>query len=253
MLAGAILPPLMIAWDWKLAVLVIPVAGAILITLSPFGRLGKKAKQTAAATFNLRQTLSAVINVMRDPSIRSVTIAGTCLAGAQMGLATYLVVYLWREVGLSEAMAGLVFSTLHLSGITSRIILGIFADRLANARVILAVLCGVLAVALIAAGQFTSAWSLVMIYLVVIAAGATANGWVGLFYAELARLPPPGKVAETAGASQFFSSLGLVFGPILFGAILALSSSYTVTLAFFAAFVALVCAYLAFVKHPESS
>ncbi len=251
MLAGAVLPPLMLAWNWKLAVLVIPVAGLILIALSPIGRMGKRETHVEAAAFSLTDTLSSVVHVMRDSAIRSITIAGVCLAGAQMGLATYLVVYLWREVGLSEAAAGLVFSALHLSGITSRIILGFFADRLANARLILAALCGVLSLALIGAGQFESGWSLGMIYAVVIAAGATANGWVGLFYAELARLSPRGKVAETAGASQFFSSVGLVFGPILFGGLLALTSSYQLTLGVFSGFIAVVCVYLLSVKPPS--
>lgn len=250
MLAGAILPPLMIAWNWKLAVLVIPIAGAILILFSPLGRLGKREVHTSVSRFSLRETLSSVVAVMRDPAIRSITIAGTCLAGAQMGLATYLVVYLWSEVGLAEAVAGLVFSALHLSGITSRIVLGFFADRIGSARRILAALCAVLAFALIGAGQFNNQWPLAMIYVVVIAAGATANGWVGLFYAELARLSPAGKVAETAGASQFFSSVGLVFGPILFGTLLALTSSYQLTLGVFSGFIALVCLYLTFIKTP---
>jgi nitrate/nitrite transporter NarK len=157
-----------------------------------------------------------------------------------MGLATYLVVYLWREIGFSEAAAGLVFAGLHIAGISARIVLGLLADRVTSARRILTLLCVVLAVSLLLSSLFTQHWPLVFVYAVIFVAGGSGNGWVGLYYAELARLTPVDQVAEITGASQFFTYIGLLSGPVLFAALLAATDSFRVTLIVFAVMIAMV-------------
>jgi len=93
----------------------------------------------------------------------------------------------------------------------------------------------VLALSLFVIGQFDQHWWLGLVYLVVAVAGATGNGWVGLYYAELARLSPSEQIAEYTGASQFFTYIGLFCGPMIFGGLLALVDSYETVLTLFAA------------------
>jgi len=242
-LAGVVLPPLMLAGSWQQAMLLIVLA-AMLIAL--FARLPPPSlTQTVRTRFSLRKTGDSIKRVWDHPDLRSLTIAAVGLAAAQMALATYLVVYLWREVGFPEAAAGLVFAGLHVSGISARIVLGTLADRLASARTILVILCLVLAISLLFTSLFHQQWPLLLVYLVVFVAGGSGNGWVGLYYSEVARLTPVEEVAEITGASQFFTYLGLLCGPVLFAGLLALTDSYRTTFISFSVAVTLAGLILA--------
>lgn len=235
MLAGALLPPLMIIFGWQTAMLLIPLLSLILIFIAPLGQLGARPQHIPRKESPVHHIRRSIKLVLLDPAIRGVTFAGVALAIGQMGSATYLVVYLWREVGFSEAAAGLVFAVLHLSGIGARLVLGFLADRFVSARWTLVGVSLVLAASLIVIGQFDENWPRSVIYLVTVLAGASGNGWVGLYFAELARLSPQDKIAEVAGGSQFFTYAGLVLGPLLCGALLRLSDSYVLMFSVLAA------------------
>jgi len=224
----------MLSFGWKQAMLTIPLLAAVMIALAPLGQLGKREIEKHTVPFSLSSTLRSLSSVIVSGPVRDLTIAATCLAAAQMALATYLVVYLWREVGLTEAAAGLVFSVLHFSGVIARIGLGFVADRFDSAKWLLVGISLGLLISLIAIGRFDSGWSLLAVYAVVSLAGATGNGWVGLYYAELARLAPPDRIAEITGASQFFTYIGLLLGPVIFGTLLALFNDYEHVLLSFA-------------------
>ena len=241
-LAGIALPTIMLATNWQLSMTVV-IGLAILFAL--FASFPEPAPVIAGSSssssnrFSLRKTFASITQVWEQPDLRSLTIAAVGLAAAQMALTTYLVVYLWREVGFTEAAAGLVFAGLHISGISARVVLGLIADRLTSARTLMVCLCVALAVALLLVSQFTEHWSLVVVYVVVFAAGGSGNGWVGLYYAEIARLTPVEQVAEITGASQFFTYIGLLVGPVVFAALLSLTDSFRVTFLFFSAMILL--------------
>lgn len=250
-LAGIILPPVMLAGNWRLAMLIIVVVAVLFAVVIVLPDPSKQSTTTQTPVtqglspkangkaFSVRKTGDSIMRVWQQRDLRSLTIAAVGLAAAQMALSTYLVVYLWREVGFSEAAAGLVFAGLHISGISARIVFGFIADKLATARTILVCLCFVLAAALVLASLFSPLWPLLFVYLVVFIAGGSGNGWVGLYYAEIARLTPVEQVAEITGASQFFTYIGLLTGPVLFAAGLALTDSYRITLVAFAVMITL--------------
>ena len=167
-------------------------------------------------------------------------------------MATYLPVYLWREVGYSETAAGLTFATLHIAGIVSRIVLGGIADRWVSSRVILIAIAGVMALTLVTIGYFEKDWPMALILLVIFIAGASGNGWVGLFFAELARLSPGDQTASVAAGSQFLMYLGIVGGPAFFGALLGASGSYLFAFYVFGG-ISLLCGLpLLFTRSPKT-
>lgn len=245
MLAGILLPTMMLTFGWQAAMATIPALVVVMMALAPLGQLGQPQVTQSQPAFNLRKTLASLSIVTVRGPIRDLTLASTCLAAAQMALATYLVVYLWRNVGLSEALAGLVFAVLHLSGIVSRLFLGLLADRFTSAKWILVAICLVLSLSLFLIGQFEQHWWIGFVYVVVAVAGATGNGWVGLYYAELARLSPPDRIAEFTGASQFFTYIGLLSGPMIFGGLLAFVANYETVLNIFAIWLIVTGLFLA--------
>ena len=241
-LAGIALPTIMLATNWQLSMTVVIGLALLFALLASFPEpdsVTVGSSSSSSNRFSLRKTFASITQVWEQPDLRSLTIAAVGLAAAQMALTTYLVVYLWREVGFTEAAAGLVFAGLHISGISARVVLGLIADRLTSARTLMVCLCVVLAVALLLVSQFSEHWSLVVVYVVVFAAGGSGNGWVGLYYAEIARLTPVEQVAEITGASQFFTYIGLLVGPVVFAALLSLTDSFRVTFLFFSAMILL--------------
>ena len=230
MLAGTVLPALMLTFDWQFAIWSIPAIAVLAVLLTPFGRMGGRelAAQPPVQPGGPSATRSdSVVRLLwSDPGLRAITIFGFGLAVCQMALATYLVVYLWREAGYSPAQAGLVFAVLHIAGIVARVLLGALADRWMATRWVLVTIGFVLAGVLLAVAAISSAWPVAVVYIVMAVAGASGNGWVGLYFAELARLSPPAQVAEVAAASQFATYLGIVCGPLMFSAMLVLLGGY---------------------------
>ena len=245
MLAGAILPALMLSYGWQAAVLAIPAMGIVLLVLAPFGSLGGRDLSAESQGGGRQNPFSAIKLVLTVPALRAMSFAGFGLAVCQMALATYLVVFLWQSAGYAPAVAGLIFSVLHASGIASRIALGFIADSLIPARWVLVLIGAVLSVALMAIAGLDSGWPIAVVYGVVTVAGASGNGWVGLYFAELARLAPSDRVADVAAGSQFLTYLGIVCGPLIFGGLLRATDNYAFCFIVMAAVSAICAVYLA--------
>jgi predicted MFS family arabinose efflux permease len=163
--------------------------------------------------------LASLHDAFATPALRSVVLMGMILGACQLGIAAYLVVYLWRETGMSPIAAGRVFVIFHLAGIVTRIVLGVLAERHIPTRYLLPALGLVMGVATAAAATFDATTSRWWIYAVTAALGAGGNGWVGLFFAELARLAPA-NVASATGGAQFAMFVGIFLGPLAYGVML---------------------------------
>ena len=235
MLAGLLLPPLLLLYDWRLALMVIPAAAALCIILvAVFGAAEPRAPRAAAARFSPGAALETLRLVARDRVLLRYALCGMAYAASQMAITTYLVVYLWGEIGLAVDVAGLIFSVLHGAGIAARVLLGAVAGRWISSRALLVLLglvmaCGATGLALSAAS-----WPVPVFVLLAVVTGVGGNGWVGLFFSEMARRAPPGRTAEAAGGAQFYLYTGIVAGPLLAGALVT-TVGYAMTFAAFAA------------------
>ncbi len=167
--------------------------------------------------------------------LRGHALFGMAFAGCQLAMAAYLVVYLWRELSLAPETAGLVFAVAHGSGVAARIVFGLVAGRWISSRTILSLLGAVMAAGLASLALSDAAWPIAAFYLTAIVIGISGNGWVGLFFSELAILAPEGRTADAAAGSQFYMYAGIVAGPLLGGAIIAATGSYAAAFATLAA------------------
>ena len=155
--------------------------------------------------------------------IAATSMACMFFAGSQVALIAFLVVYLWQIGVMSVAQAGMAFSLFHASGVAARLVFGWFAERLISSFALLVFSACGMAVSLIALASFSTEWSLRAMFAVIAFAGCTGNGWVGLLFAELARLAPEGKTADVTSGAQVFMYAGVFVTPLACSAALDLT------------------------------
>ena len=249
MLAGAILPPLIVLYDWRTALYVIPafVIAALLVS-SVFG-VGPKEPRRSSRGLALKDIVASLRFVWSDRIQRGHALAGMAFAGCQLAMASYLVVYLWRGLGLAPELAGLIFATVHASGIVARIVLGFVAGRWIATRAALPLLAYIMAAGLAAVAFSADDWPVWIFFAIAVILGIGGNGWVGLFLSEITILAPDDRAADATSGNQFFMYGGIVAGPALGGGILAATDSYPVLYFVFAGFALLAGFWLFFVTR----
>ncbi|MBI10690.1 MAG: hypothetical protein CMM55_14325 [Rhodospirillaceae bacterium] len=228
MLAGALLPPLIVAYGWRSALYVIPACVLCALLISQVFGVGQKEPRRAGSGITLREVVSSLRFVWNDRLQRSHALAGMVFAGSQLALATYLIVYLWRELGLAPELAGWIYATHHISGIAARILLGFVAGKWIATRTVLPLLAYIMAAGLVAVALSNESWPVWVFYGVAIVLGIGGNGWVGLFLSEIAILAPAGRAADTTSGNQFFMYGGIVTGPAIGSLLLGATDSYPV-------------------------
>ncbi len=238
--AGALLPLVAATYDWRAAFAILPLTAIVLALLAPWGQMGGREPSQRPRAKLGAEVFSSISKASATQELLTVNLTGALLGACQLAVASYYVVYLVRHVGMSTIEAGQVFVAFHLTGIVTRVVLGLLAERYVRSQTLLTVLALIMAVAVGFATQFQPDSHWLFIYLVTAGLGISANGWVGLFFAELARLAPANETSTIAGGGQFIMYIGIVVGPLLFGTLLAISKSYQLCLMFFSA-LALVC------------
>jgi MFS family permease len=132
------------------------------------------------------------------------------------------------ELHLTLVEAGLVFAAMQATGVGGRILLGWVSDRLGSGRRVLeavAVGSGLTSLVLATAGPTWPFWAVILLAGV---AGITVSSWNGVQIAEVARLAPNDKVAETTSGATIVVFIGYVVGPAGFATIAALTGRFDV-------------------------
>jgi MFS family permease len=250
-IAGAAVPPLVLALGWADTLPVLAAACIVLgLALAP-ARATLAEPRAASAGFarSLRGAVSGLGRpiglVLGDRSLRELAFASLGYAMVQLVFITYFVSYLKLDLGYSLVTAGLVYALAHGSGIVGRIVWGAVADRWVRPRVMLAALGAVSAACGLLTAAFSSAWPLAAVVAVAMVYAASAVGWNGVYLAEVARCAPPGQVGTATGGTQFLTFGGAVAGPPLFAAAVSATGSYAWAFALFAIPPVVVAARLA--------
>jgi MFS family permease len=252
-LAGLVVPPLALVAGWRVAVAAIAVLGiGIALAAQPVrNRLDDDRRREAR--FSLVQFAAALRLVAATPALRTMAAVSFVYAGLQMCVSGFIVAYLAEEVGLSLVAAGVGLTVANVAGVAARIGWGAFADRVLSPRATLAMLGGLMAAFSATTALFTAAWPLPAMLAVVAALGGTAIGWNGVYLAETARVAPAGQAALATGGCLFFTYVGVVCCPFLFGLLQRASGSYALSFAAAAVAYAIVAAVLALRRRPAAA
>jgi len=221
-LAGATVPPLVLAFGWRATTLAVAGLCLALAAAAETLRADLDADADPAARSE-RGLAGAYATVLRSPPLLRLTLGSIGFSALQTCFGAFVVSFLTTDSGLDLAASGLILAIAQATAMGARILWGWIADRLVAPRKLL---CG-LGIAMAASGVLfafvTDAWPFAPIAAVTVVIGATAIGWNGVLLAEVARLAPPGTVGSTTGAALSLTFLGAVTAPLLFGAIVAWS------------------------------
>jgi MFS family permease len=244
-LAGLIVPPLTVAFGWQTALFAVALACIAVAWLAQPLRAPLDADRDRSARLSAAGLASGLALVLRAPALRTMALVSFVYAGMQMSVSGFIVAYLHAEIGLGLVAAGTALTAANVAGVVARIAWGGVSDRSGRPRATLALIGVLMAAASLLAAGFTAQWPMAAILAASAALGATAIGWNGVYLSEVARLAPPGEAGRATGGCLFFTFVGVVVLPFLFGWLQRASGSYALCFAVAAAVCATVAALLA--------
>jgi sugar phosphate permease len=231
-IAGLFVPPQEVAFGWAWAILSISAGCALMAVLAQTLRADLDAeestnqqntKTSTKADIQPQSLANSIFHPIRlVVSDRGLLIMAGCsfvFSGVQLALSSYLSTFLNVDLGWTLLAAGVAVSVVQVAGMAGRVIWGAIADAGLGAHRTLTLLAILMVAGCIATGMFSSDSHRIWIFAVLIAFGASAVGWNGVYLAEVARLAPPGKAAQATGGTLAFTYLGIVFWLPVFGLI----------------------------------
>lgn len=245
-LAGVCVPPLALWLGWRPAVALMALLCLAVIIAAQSVRAPLDADRDRSARVSAAGAWLALKLVARTPALRLMAAVSFVYAGMQMCVSAFIVAYLADGVGLALVVAGLGLTAANLGGVVGRIGWGWVADRVGSPRATLAGLGGLMSLGALAVAAFSAAWPVAALLAVCALLGATAIGWNGVYLAEVARAAPAGQAGVATGGCLFFTFVGVVASPFLFGVLQRATGSYPVSYVVAAAVCAAMAAWLAF-------
>ncbi|MGB7182783.1 MAG: MFS transporter [Burkholderiaceae bacterium] len=222
-LGGLIVPPLVVAANWQTAIGVQLIPAVVVLIILQILRKTYDADRNPDFVLNRAGLLGPLKLLITLPAIRLPALAAFFYAGTQLCFVAFTSVHLTSRADFSLVAAGQMLAAYQLSGVISRPIWGVIADRICPARTMLGIMGFVMAAMAVCAGQFSSEWSFVAILLVVIVAGASASGYTGLAFAEFARIGGDSGAAEATGLGAFAQFVGVMLLPTGFSLLVSVS------------------------------
>ena len=238
-MAGAIVPLLALSAGARPALLAVGAACLLCAAMAQPFRATLDSDRDGKQPLRMGSFAGGLRLVAQHPVLVRLAALSFVFSIVQLSLSSYLVTFLTTSLGYSLVAAGAALSMAQAGGVVGRILWGYVADRWLGADRTLALLA--LAMALCSAGtallQASVPHALTLVLLV--AFGASAIGWNGVYLAEVARRAPPGMAGAATGGTLAVTFFGVVLGPVLFGALSGAAGSYR------AGFLALVLPTLA--------
>jgi predicted MFS family arabinose efflux permease len=227
MLAGAIVPPLVVLGGIRWGLLEVAAACVACALLSQPLRREYDADRRPDAPLAMRSLTGPLRLVFGHPALKRLAMLSFVFSAVQLCLATYLVTHLHTSLGYSLIAAGLALSVAQGGGVLGRVLWGWVADRFLGARRTLMLLAALMALCTAATGALPATAPLPWVLVLLAAFGASATGWNGVYLSQVARLAPPGMAGTATGGSLSVTFFGVVLGPALFGAVSGAFGSYS--------------------------
>ena len=228
-MAGALVPTLVLFAGWRGAALIVGGVCLLLALVSELSRASLDADRESGRPISFKWMAEPLKMVLSVPLLREQALASFFFASLQICLTTYFVTFLAVDLKMPLVQAGLALTVALGAGVVGRIVWGGIADRLVAPRTMLGILGVVMSASAAATHVISLSWPYAAILGIAALFGATAAGWNGVYLAEVARLAPSGKAGMATGGTLFFSFLGGVISPPLFGAVAGADHRYALS------------------------
>ena len=226
MMAGALVPTMMLNIDWQMSLLVVALACLISAALAQLMRQSTDDQRQPGLPFEMGTLTRPIRMVLGHRNLATMATCSFMFSIVQLSLTTYLVTYLHNDLSYGMVSAGLLLSVTQFGGIGGRIAWGVVSDRWLGAPKTLALLACIMALSALVTALLLPTLPLWGIWITLIAFGASAIGWNGVYLAEVARQAPAGKASMATGGTLTFTFLGAVVGSPIFGMLSSLFGTY---------------------------
>lgn len=228
MLAGALVPTLMLGVGWQGALFAVAAANLFFAVLAQPLRAGLDADREPGRALRFGNLAQPIRVVLSQRALATLAACSFVFSTAQLALTSYLVTYLNQVLAYGLVTAGLALSVAQIGGVGGRILWGYVSDGWLGAHRTLGVLAMVTAAGSLATAMLHSDMPTLLVFAILFVFGACATGWNGVYLAEVARRAPPGMAGVATGGTLAITFLGVVLGPPVFGALSAAFGSYRV-------------------------
>ena len=226
MLAGALVPPLLLIVNWQASLTAVALVCVLCAWLSQGLRADLDSDRQSDAPVHWRSLIQPIRLVLAHRALLTMASCSFMFSMVQLSLTTYLVTFLHDDLSYGLVAAGLALSATQIGGIGGRIAWGYVADRWMGAQRMLLLLASMMALGALASSFLTVDTPKALVVFILVAFGASAIGWNGVYLAEVARRAPPGTASLATGGTLAFTFLGVVVGPPMFGALSGLFGTY---------------------------
>jgi len=227
MLAGLLVPSMEVAMGWQAAFVMVALFCVICaLVVNPLRAGLDDDRDPMSRPSLLKSLIEPVKLVWSHTSLKVLAAVSFLFAITQLSLTTYLVTFLYEDLGWGLVAAGIALTVAQAAGVGGRILWGWVADNWLGSGYMLIGVALLLLAGAAAVPWLTAQTSLVWLYLVLMVLGATAIGWNGVYLAEVARQAPRGQAGMATGGTLGFTFLGVLCGPPLFGVAAARFGSY---------------------------
>ena len=226
MLAGAVVPPLALLGNWQLSLVAVAVVCLLCAWVSQSLRAELDSDRQPDTRIRWGSLIEPIRLVLAHRALLTMASCSFMFSMVQLSLTTYLVTFLHDDLSYGLVAAGLALSVTQLGGIGGRVVWGYVADRWLGARRMLLLLASMMALGALASAFLTTDTPQAVVIAILVAFGASAIGWNGVYLAEVARRAPPGMASMATGGTLAFTFLGVVVGPPMFGALSGLFGTY---------------------------
>lgn len=216
-LVALVAPGMGLAFGWKVALAVLSVPCIAMAVFSQGLRTRLDVDRVKTSSMSIKSVVGPMHMVLTQRLLRQMAICSFLFAMAQLLVTAYSVTYLHETLGYGLVMAGLLLSVAQMGGVAGRIVWGYVADTWLGARMTLALLSAVMGGCAIVMAMLSSAVPILLVGALLLSFGMASIGWNGVYLAEVARRAPTGHAATATGGTLFFTFLGNVVGPVLFG------------------------------------
>ena len=227
-LAGLIAPPIAVTAGWQAAPLTIGTVAFVIMAILQTMR-ARWDDDRRPGRQGGENPLGGVVLMWRSRPLRLVSATAFSNSVVQLCLVTFLVTLLVEEQGFTLLEAGVLLSLVQAAGACGRISWAWLADRLRAGLVVFAMLGLIMTAVALTMTVLSPTWPRLVVEMLFILFGFTAVGWNGIYFGEISRLSPPGRVGAATGGSLVMAFAGVLLGPSLFTAAYAGIGTYGLT------------------------